>query len=111
MLQIVDSTIKVSTKTLDAIIKDGLIVELASKSSNRQYINLNDTPRRSGLSIVYPNNRVVSISNGAQREVKYFQINKYCIDIRFHCWHGDGNILLPCQPDDYLLDGAGVSVH
>ena len=65
----------------------------------------------SGLSVVYPDNRVVSLTNGSQTEIKYLQVNDYCIDIRVHCWHGDGNILLSedVETGDLLIEPSGFS--
>ncbi|MCL2362812.1 MAG: DUF6259 domain-containing protein [Defluviitaleaceae bacterium] len=111
MLKIMDNTVKVDTKTLNATIKDGLIVKLFSKLSNKKYISLNDTSQHSGLSIVYPNNRTVNISNGSQSEIKYFQINDYCVEMRFHSWHGDGVILLTedIETGDLVVEPSAFS--
>jgi len=113
MLKINGNTIIAETKTLKASIKDGLLVELVSKASGKKYIQLQDVTKHSGLSLVYANNRVVPLSNGSQSEVKYFQVNEHCVEIRVHSWHGDGTILISedIENGDLIVEPSSYSAQ
>jgi hypothetical protein len=111
MLYIQDNTVRADTRTLNAVIKDGLITELTSKANNRKYIDIPDISKYSGLSLVYPHNRTVNISNGSQSEVKCLKINDYCVEFRIHSWHGDGIILISedRETGDLIVEPSGFS--
>lgn len=111
MLYVNDNTVKAVTKTLTATIKDGLITELTSTANNKQYINIADISKYSGLSLVYSNNRTVNVSNGMQSEVKCFKINDYCVEFRIHSWHGDGIILISedIETGDLIIEPSAFS--
>ena len=111
MLNICNNTVTADTKTLKAVITDGLITELTSKANNKRYIDIPDISKYSGLSIVYPNNRTVDLSNSSQSEVKCLKINDYCAEFRVHSWHGDGIILVreDIETGDLLVEPSAFS--
>lgn len=111
MLYINENTVKAVTKTLTATIKDGLITELYPAANNKTYINIPDVSKYCGLSLVYPNNHTVNISNGSQSEVRCLKINDYSVEFRIHSWHGDGIILISedVETGDLIIEPSAFS--
>ena len=111
MLYVQDNIITAETKTLSAKIRDGLITELISRANSKKYIDISDISKYSGLSLVYPGNRTVNISNGSQSEIKCLQVNNYCAELRVHSWHGDGIILISedLETGDLIIEPSGFS--
>ena len=111
MLKICENTVKADTKTLTAVISDGLITELTSKETKKKYIDIPDISIYSGLSLVYPGNRTISLSGGMQSAVKCLQINDFCVEFRVHSWHGDGIILISedIETGDLIVEPSAFS--
>ncbi len=103
--------IHVTTSTLTATLKNGLLTSLKSKISGEEFISAFDTGSFSALQILYPASELTDISISNFGKLTINQISEQKAEIILQSWHGDGVISISADDEtgDLLIEPSAYS--
>ncbi len=106
-----EDSIFVTTSTLTATLKNGLLTSLKSKISGEEFIAAFDAGSFSALQILYPGSELADISPANFGKITYNQISDQKAEIVLHSWHGDGVISISADDltGDLLIEPSAYS--
>ncbi len=92
MIRVENNTVFVSTKTLDAVIRDGALISLSDKKGVR-YIKT-DADKSEVIRIVYRHGDIIPVKNTRSGSIHIHGLSETCAEIRYDAWDGNGLIVI-----------------
>ncbi len=106
-----EDSIFVTTSTLTATLKNGLLTSLKSKTSGEEFITAFDPGSVTALQILYPASELSDISSADFGNLTQNQISEQKAEIMLHSWHGDGVISVSTDDEtgDLIIEPSAYS--
>jgi len=88
MITVKDNVVTVSTVTMEAVIKEGVLVSVKDRGG-REYLDANAS-EAPALEIVYRNKETVAVTKDKYAAVHCYTLSDYCAEIRIDSLYGNG---------------------
>ncbi len=91
-VKVIEKQVIIDTRTLSAVIENGVIISLRDKTSGEEFIEKPDISTYRALQLLYRNNELSNINEEKFGSTEIHQISEKRAEIIFHSWDGDGVI-------------------
>jgi hypothetical protein len=110
MLTVTDRRITVDTRTLTAVLDDGLITSLVRKSDGRELLR-SKVDAAPALQLIYGKDEVVPLGGALDSNVRCLRLNDHHAEVRIGSWHGDGVIAVreDAASGDLVIEPSGYA--
>jgi hypothetical protein len=94
MIKVKDNNVYIETKTLTAVVTNGLFTSIKSKQNGEEYITGVDPDKDQALQLVYGDNQTEVLDKGTLTTITTHSMSDHCAEIRIESWFGNGIIAL-----------------
>jgi len=110
MLTVTDNQVRVETRTLTAILDNGLVTSLVRKSDNKELIRAKAGDALP-LQLIYGKDELVGLDCSLGGRVTCRRYNDHLGEVRIESWHGDGVIVIQEDTDtgDLVIEPSGYA--
>jgi hypothetical protein len=97
MISIDGNRITIDTRTLDAVIENGILVSLTRKSDGRTLLRAS-ADQRAPIELIYPGQERVPLGLEAGDRITTLSVSDRRAEVRVESWHGDAVIAISEEP-------------